>query len=492
MKMNLLKSLAIAVIGLWAGVATANTDSKDLLIKFANTAALRSFTTFAHSGGARIETLGDSQWVRVQLTDKQELSLEEIAADPNVLAVQPNYKIRLLENYKATAAQAAKLGRALMAPMPIPGGQMPADNPPFPSNKIGGSGADPNLANQWGMNDIGVTNGWKNGKGAGIIVAVIDTGVDYTHEDLVDNLWRNPGEMGKDSSGKDKSANGIDDDGNGYVDDLLGWDMVKDDNKPFDLAMSPLDILMKGGNPGHGTHCAGNVAAVANNGKGVVGVAPDAKIMSLRFLSEEGMGDTAGAIKAIDYAVKMGAKVLSNSWGSEGEDSAEEKENKALRDSIQRAEDAGVLFVAAAGNGHQGVGYDNDTDAKPAYPASYDHDSIISVAAIDVDDKFGSFSNWGRRTVDIAAPGVKVFSTTVGGLYSDMVIDLFGIQASWDGTSMACPHVAGAAAAFWSKHPTYTLKEVKKAILDSAAPIAVAKGKLVTEGKLDFDALMKK
>ncbi|MEK7355528.1 MAG: S8 family peptidase, partial [Bdellovibrionota bacterium] len=242
----------------------------------------------------------------------------------------------------------------------------------------------------------------------------------------------------------------------------------------------------------HGTHCAGNVAAVANNGKGVVGVAPDAKIMSLRFLSEEGMGDTAGAIKAIDYAVKMGAKVLSNSWGSEGEDSAEEKENKALRDSIQRAEDAGVLFVAAAGNGHQGVGYDNDTDAKPAYPASYDHDSIISVAAIDVDDKFGSFSNWGRRTVDIAAPGVKVFSTTVGGLYSDMVIDLFGIQASWDGTSMACPHVAGAAAAFWSKHPTYTLKEVKKAILDSAAPIAVAKGKLVTEGKLDFDALMKK
>ncbi|MES2964451.1 MAG: S8 family peptidase [Bdellovibrionota bacterium] len=494
MTMNMFKTLATVVVGLWAGVATANTDSKDLLIKFANTAALKSFTSLAHSGGARIETLGESQWVRVQLTEKQDLSLSEIAADPNVLAVQPNYKIRLLENYQAkTPAALAKLGRALMAPpIPMPGGEMPADNPPFPSNKIGGSGADSELSKQWGMNDIGVQAGWKHGKGAGVIVAVIDTGVDYTHEDLQDNLWRNAGEMGKDAQGRDKSANGVDDDGNGYVDDLMGWDMVTNDNKPFDLAMGPLDLLMKGGNPGHGTHCAGNVAAVGNNGRGVAGVAPDAKIMILRFLSEKGEGDTAGAIKAIDYAVKNGARVLSNSWGSEGEDPAEGEANKALREAIQRAEDAGTLFVAAAGNGHQGVGYDNDTDAKPAYPASYDHDTIISVAAIDVDDKFGSFSNWGRRTVDIAAPGVKVFSTTVGGKYSDMVIDLFGIQASWDGTSMACPHVAGAAAAYWSKHPTATWKDVKKAILDSAAPIAVAKGKLVTEGKLNFEALMQK
>lgn len=491
MTMNKLKTLAAAIIGLWVGVASASTDSKDLLIKFANTASLRSFTTMAHSGGARIETLGESQWVRVQLTEKQGLTVAEIAADPNVLAVQPNYKIHLLENYQVKDPNfLAKLAR--LAPSPIPGGEMPADNPAFPTNKIGGSGADSEFSHQWGMNDIGVQTGWKNGTGKGVIVAVIDTGVDYTHEDIIDNLWKNAGEMGKDSQGRDKSANGVDDDGNGYVDDLIGWDVVTNDNKPFDLAMGPLDILMKGGNPGHGTHCAGNVAAVANNGRGVAGVAPDAKIMVLRFLSEKGEGDTAGAIKAIDYAVKMGAKVLSNSWGSEGEDSSEAEQNKALRDAIQRAEDAGVLFVAAAGNGHQGVGYDNDSDAKPAYPASYDHETIISVAAIDVNDAFGAFSNWGRKSVDIAAPGVKVFSTTVGSKYSDMVIDMFGIQASWDGTSMACPHVAGAAAAFWSKHPNFTWKEVKKAILDSAKPIAAAKGKLVTEGKLDVQGLMTK
>lgn len=491
MTMTTIRTLAVAVIGLWVGVANASTDSKDLLIKFANTAALKSFTTMAHSGGARIETLGESQWVRVQLTEKQGLTVAEIAADPNVLHVQPNYKIRLLENYEAKDPQfLAKLARLAAAPSPIPGGGMPADNPPFPTNKIGGSGADSEFGNQWGMKDIGVQAGWKNGRGQGVVVAVIDTGVDYTHEDLVDNLWKNPGEMGRDSQGRDKSSNGVDDDGNGYVDDLIGWDMVTNDNKPFDLAMGPLDILMKGGNPGHGTHCAGNVAAVANNGRGVAGVAPDAKIMVLRFLSEKGMGDTAGAIKAIDYAVQNGAKVLSNSWGSEGEDPAENESNKALREAIQRAEDAGTLFVAAAGNGHQGVGYDNDTDAKPAYPASYDHDTIISVAAIDSSDNFGSFSNWGRRTVDIAAPGVKVFSTTVGSKYSDMVIDFMGIQASWDGTSMACPHVAGAAAAFWSKHPNMTWKEVKKAILDSAKPFAAGKGKLVTEGKLNVEALM--
>jgi subtilisin family serine protease len=208
-------------------------------------------------------------------------------------------------------------------------------------------------------------------------------------------------------------------------------------------------------------------------------------------LSEKGEGDTAGAIKAIDYAVKNGAKVLSNSWGSEGDDPAEGATNQALKDAIRAAQGAGVLFIAAAGNGHQGVGYDNDTDAKPGVPASYDGENIISVAALDSADALGAFSNWGAKTVDIGAPGVKVFSTTVGTHYSDTVIDMFGIVATWDGTSMATPHVAGAAALYWSKHPEATWRQVRDAIYASAKPVASLAGKSTTGGKLNVEALMR-
>jgi subtilisin family serine protease len=355
------------------------------------------------------------------------------------------------------------------------------DNPAIPNAPQQGNGTDPLASKQWGMINIDVQDAWKVSKGSpDMIVAVIDTGVDYTHEDLIANIWHNPKEI---------PNNGIDDDNNGYIDDVIGWDFVSNDNKPYDLAVEPLQLLM-GGNPGHGTHCAGNVAARGDNGIGIAGVAPNVKIMPLRFISEKGQGTTADAIKAIRYAVDNGAKVLSNSWGSEGEDPADGQENQALRDAVQYAQDHGTLFIAAAGNGHQGVGYNNDTDAKPSYPATYPHENIVSVAAIDVKDNFGSFSNWGPKTVHIAAPGVKVFSTTVGSEYSDVVIDKFGFHADWDGTSMATPHVAGAAALYWSAHPEKTWKDVKAALLGSAKKIPAAQGKLVSEGKLDLNALM--
>lgn len=492
-------------ICLWASVADATPVSKDLLIKFTDATAVTNFALMAQAGGAKIENLGADNWVRVQITDKQlqNLSLDEIRQNPNVLSAQPNYKIRLLNDYQlkdpAARARLLKMVREQSAsnnadlPFPLPdvGSSAQKDNPEFPTRSPGGSGTDPNFSKQWGMNDIGVKNAWKTARGQQMVVAVIDTGVDYTHEDLIDNLWRNPGETGQDAQGRDRATNGVDDDGNGYIDDVLGWDFVSNDNKPYDLSVDPIQILLGGGNPGHGTHCAGNVAAVADNGKGVVGVAPEAKIMSLRFLSEKGEGTTADAIKAIDYALRNGAKVLSNSWGSEGEDPAEAQENQALRDAITRAEQAGALFIAAAGNGHQGVGYDNDKDAKPAYPASYNHDIIVSVAAIGAQDTLGSFSNWGVRSVDLAAPGVVVYSTTVGGKYSDTVIDMFGVKATWDGTSMATPHVAGAAALYWSKHPNATWREVKEALLSSTKPVASLRGKLLTGGKLNVENLMK-
>jgi subtilisin family serine protease len=486
--------LSLQIIGalvLWAGVANATADTKDLLVKFTDAKAANRYALRAQTGGAKIENLGDGQWVRIQFPDKQiqDRSLRDLRSNPNVLATQPNYPVRLLNNYRvndpAVRARLAELREAQAAAPKKP------DNLDIPARGPGGSGTDGEYSKQWGMNDNNVKGSWGQGRGKGTIVAVIDTGVDYTHEDLTDNLWRNAGESGTDSQGRNKATNGVDDDNNGFIDDTIGWDFVSNDNKPYDLYMEGLDLLMGGGNPGHGTHCAGNVGAIADNGRGIAGVAPETKIMVLRFLSEKGEGSTAGAIQSINYAVKMGAKVLSNSWGSEGEDPADGAQNQALRDAIKAAQDAGVLFIAAAGNGHQGVGYDNDKDAKPAYPASYDHENIVSVAALDSSDKLGAFSNWGSKSVDIGAPGVVVFSTTAGGKYSDTVIDMYGIKATWDGTSMATPHVAGAAALYWSVNPNATWREVRDAIMKSSKPINSLNGKSVSGGKLNVENLMK-
>jgi thermitase len=434
------------------------------------------------NSGSKAEILF-SGWVLVKSpnTEVAQQLQSLLNEDPNVDYIQPNYTMRLLEDYRI----ADPLRRAAFArgwaknfkPQAIP------DNLVIPEAPAQiGTGADPLYNSQWGMKDIGAEAGWKVASGAPIVVAVIDTGVDYTHEDLLPNMWRNPGEI---------ANNNIDDDHNGFVDDIVGWDFKSNDNKPYDLTTTWQELLTSGGNPGHGTHCAGNVAARGDNGKGISGVAPQVKIMALRFLGEKGGGTTADGIKAIKYAVDNGAQVLSNSWGSEGEDPSEGAENKALRDIIQYSQDHGTLFIAAAGNGHNGKGYDNDSDKKPGYPASYENENIISVAALDVNNRLGGFSNWGAKTVDIGAPGVNIFSTTVGNKYSDKVLDIGGFEVAWDGTSMATPHVAGAAALYWSKYPTKSWSEVKAALLSSVKKIPALSRKVTSEGKLDIRELMK-
>jgi subtilisin family serine protease len=307
-------------------------------------------------------------------------------------------------------------------------------------------------------------------------------------------MWRNPGETGWDANGKDKASNGIDDDRNGYIDDVVGWDFASDDNRPYDLSTdSPIELILTGGNPGHGTHCAGNVGARADNNLGIAGVAPNIRLMAVRFLTEKGQGTTSGAIKSIKYAVDNGAKVLSNSWGAAGEDPKEGEANKALQDMIKYSQEKGVLFVAAAGNGRGGVGYNNDTDSQPVYPASYTFENILSVAALDSEDQLGKFSNWGRKSVDLAAPGVKIFSTVPGNRYQETVINMpdMGIVADWDGTSMATPHVAGAAALYWSANPQKNWQEVKKAVLNSTISVPALSGKTVSGGKLNVEKLMR-
>ncbi len=490
---------ALTTISSFANAAQTGSTTKpvanpqqDVLVKFKTHAALSAFSrTVTFSTGAKIEALGVGNWARVQTPMTSAFSMANIAKNPNVEYVQPNYK---LAPYVSPSLQQIRAkAKAMLAKNPgifdkIPDMSVRTDNPAIPGN-VGTStssvAADPMFNKQWGMNDIGTPAAHKMGTGKDVIVAVIDTGVDYTHEDLVENMWRNAGEI---------PDNNKDDDGNGYVDDIVGWDMVDNDNKPFDLAGSILDIVLKGANPGHGTHCAGNVAARGNNGKGISGVAPEAKIMALRFIGANS-GSTADAVKAIAYALNNGAKILSNSWGSIGEDPADPVGNKALRDAVQMSEDAGALFIAAAGNGdpQTGVGYSNDDNAKQAVPSSYPHESIISVAALDSSNNLGKFSNWGAKTVDIGAPGVVSFSTvTQASKYDDTLLDFLGIKATWDGTSMATPHVAGAAALYWGKHPTATWREVKDAIMTSAVPISSLSGKVVTGAKLNAAALMAK
>jgi thermitase len=503
-----MKSLLAALIGL--GVSNAQAAQPgDYLVKFdtSHTSVFRSGPSIRASmmaalpADSRIEDLGLAGWHRLEVPKShlRSFSVNAMSKIPGVLYVQPNYKIKLLDQpgIKKLRAQIAQneenLGPYTEENCPVPGmcNAVATDNPAIPAPVNPGSGNDPLFNNQWGMLDIGVSKAWNKSKGSGkVVVAIIDTGVDYTHEDLVENLWRNKGEMGTDSQGRDKATNGIDDDNNGYIDDQIGWDFVSNDNKPFDLVTSPIEMIISGGNPGHGTHCAGNVAARGFNGKGVSGVAPNVSIMALRFLSEKGAGTTAGAIQAINYALRNGARITSNSWGSEGEDSSEAAENKALRDVIQASQNQGVLFVAAAGNGHGGAGYNNDTDAKPGVPASYDNDIIVSVAALNAANQLGSFSNWGIRSVDIGAPGVKVYSTTVGNKYSDTVLDMLGMVVTWDGTSMAAPHVAGAAALYLSTYPNAPWNQIKAALISSATPIPSMAGMAVSNGKLNVEKLI--
>jgi len=462
---------------------------QDYLVKLKSDQSVQNMI-LSFGGKSKVKSLNFNQWIKVNLSKEQVTALK---SQPEVLHVEKNGILKIQTNLEVFDSNLRQWAKDQIAFNPFDNGNSSGDNPPFPSEKsTRGTGSDPAFSNQWGMEDIGVEEAWQMAGTMGnedVIVAVIDTGVDYTHEDLVTNMWRNPGESGTDEEGNDLATNGIDDDGNGYIDDHMGWDFAADDNKPYDLAKKGFSLLL-GGNPGHGTHCAGNVAARGDNGIGVAGVAPHVKIMGLRFISENGEGTTESAVNSIRYAVDNGAQILSNSWGSEG-DGGDVEASRVLQEAIEYAQDNNVLFVAAAGNGHRGVGYDNDTDSRPAYPASYDQDTILSVAALDVEDKLGSFSNWGEKTVDIGAPGVKVFSTIPGNDYQDTVINFPPLLvATWDGTSMSAPHVSGAAALYLSANPDATYADLKKAIIDSAETISSLDGKSVSNGKLNVKAMM--
>lgn len=290
--------------------------------------------------------------------------------------------------------------------------------------------------------DIDAEMAWDITTGSSsVIVAVIDSGIRATHQELASRMWVNPGEI---------AGNGIDDDGDGYVDNLHGIDAFNQDGDPTD-------------DNDHGTHVAGTIGAAANDGHPHVGVAWNVRLMACKFLGADGSGYVSGAIDCIDFAVANGARVLNNSWGGGGY-------SQALHDAIVAARDAGVLFVAAAGN------ESSNNDTRPAYPASYAVDNILSVAALDRSDHLASFSNYGSSTVHLGAPGVDIYSC---------VSDADDAYASFSGTSMAAPHVSGAAALLLARWPDLSLVELRTRLLASTVPVSELSGRVTTGGRLN-------
>ena len=306
---------------------------------------------------------------------------------------------------------------------------------------------------QWAWGVIDAYDAWDMETGdASISVNVIDTGIDTDHEDLAANVWTNTAEAG--------GITGSDDDGNGYIDDIHGWNAVADNGSPEDDNY-------------HGTHCAGTIGAVTNNATGVAGVNWTSSIVACKFLNASGSGASWDAIECIDYIIATNAagsadiRVSSNSWGG-GPFSA------ALRDAIQSAGDAGILWVNAAGNESQ----NSDCFGTGSYPASYNVDTIISVVYSDSSDSLASSSNYGASTTDICAPGVMIWSTFPEEHPS-------GSYAAISGSSMACPHVAGVAALVLAQDPGLAPAEVRQAILCNGDPIPSVNGKTTTGKRLN-------
>jgi subtilisin family serine protease len=321
---------------------------------------------------------------------------------------------------------------------------------------------DPKMGELWGMSalhGIDATGAWNVSTGSEeVVVAIIDTGIDYTHPDLAANIWTNPLEI---------PGNGRDDDNDGVVDDIHGANFTTRDTsgRPVPSGDPKDDHL-------HGTHVAGTIGGVGNNHLGVAGVNWNVKMMGLKFLDKNGSGSLSDAISAINLMVKLkkrgvNIRVSNNSWGGGGYAAA-------LYSAIRDARDAGIIFVAAAGNSA------SDNDARASYPANYDLSNVVSVAAIDVEQNLASFSNYGATQVDIAAPGVNIYSTVPGG------------YATLSGTSMATPHVTGALALLLANEPNLSADQAIARLYDTGSRIASLEGVVRTGRKLNARKLLLK
>lgn len=329
---------------------------------------------------------------------------------------------------------------------------------PFSSKDLvyrSGSGApnDPKFGDQWALNNIGQDGGkqladigallaWAKTHGSEkVVVAVLDSGVDYTHKDLVANMWTRPDAIPQ------YADNEL-----GSFDDVHGFDADANAGDPMD-------------DNGHGTHCAGIIGAEGDNGEGIAGINWNVSIMPLKFLGRGGFGTTKNAIEAINYAIDrkqkgVNVRVINASWGST-------QYSRALEDAIRAAGEQGILFVAAAGNSS------TDNDKRAHYPSNYNLPNVISVAALDRNDAMASFSNYGVKTVHIAAPGREILSTWLGDDYREA-----------SGTSMAAPHVSGVAALILASEPNLSVVKLRERLLSTVDKLPSLEGKVATGGRL--------
>ena len=437
---SLVGFLCVLLALIWAADETSADEGSlgyvpgELLVKFESGVGRVDRATVLNRQGARVLRhlpLVDAYQVKIDEHDPVPAAVERFAADPRVRSSQPNYLYRAFDT----------------------------------------SPNDPLFGNLWGLHNTGQTGGlydadvdapegWDLSTGSpGVVVCVIDSGVDYTHPDLAPNMWTNPGEV----------VNGVDDDGNGYVDDMHGINAITGTGDPMD-------------DNTHGTHCAGTIAAAGNNGQGVAGVTWSSRIMACKFLNQEGDGDTTGAIQCIEYALSKGAHVLSNSWGGYGVDAY-------LKEAIDQANRMGVLFVAAAGN--SGI----NIDILPVYPAAFESGNIITVAATDHNDELAYVNdgdvNWGSNrgveSVDVGAPGVSIFSTFLPLVHKhhrchDDDGDGYGFC---EGTSMACPHVAGLVALMRAVFPAESHLAIKSRILRTVDRVEDLDGEVLSRGRIN-------
>ncbi len=417
-------------------LARSSADTEpEVLVRFKSGLTVADIKRIASRNNDRVEDEIESVSGLVAIDDLDNANAEDVARQYEAMAdyvayAEPNYEIRLDD--------------------PVNHNDRKRDQAP---SRLGVPN-DPLFNEQWALNNTGQNGGkanahldalkaWAKTQGSSeVVVAVLDTGVDYNHKDLVSNMWIRPDNVPE------------------YVDDELG---SFDDSRGFDAntnAADPMD------DNGHGTHVAGIIGAEGDNGEGIAGINWNVQIMPLKFLGRGGFGSTKNAIEAINYAIDrkkngVNVRVINASWGST-------QRSKALEDAIRAAGDAGILFVAAAGNSS------TDNDRRGHYPSNYDLPNVVSVAALDRNDLLATFSNYGAKTVHVAAPGREITSTWLNDEYREA-----------SGTSMAAPQVSGVAALILASEPNLSMSKVRERLMKSVDPIDTLLGKVVVGGRLN-------
>lgn len=414
---------------------SSDNSAPEVLVKFRSNVSLSEIERIAAKNNDRVEDEIESVKNLISIDDLDNADANSVAAQYNKMTdlveyAEPNFKIELDPESAKPVNALSKISEDSNLP------NDPMFNEQWALSNTGQNGGKENA-------DLSAIKAWEKSKGSSnVVIAVLDTGVDYTHPDLVTNMWFRPDNIPQ-----------YKDDELGTFNDVRGFDAADNQSDPMD-------------DNGHGTHCAGIIGAEGNNDEGIAGINWNVQIMPLKFLGKGGFGSVKDAIESINYAIDrkrngVNIRIISASWGST-------QYSKALEDAIRAAGEADILFVAAAGNSS------TDNDKQPHYPSNYNLPNVISVAALDRNDQLASFSNYGVKTVHIAAPGREIVSTWLGDDYREA-----------SGTSMATPYVSGTAALILANNNDLSVEELRAKLLKSVDKIDSLNGKVETGGRLN-------